>query len=131
MQPGEGIITKPSKYSAAETLERLEKQIRSRGIQIFARIDHTGEAQKAGLSMPPAEVLIFGNPKAGTPLMLASPTSALDLPLKVLVWQDSSGHVWLSYNDPKYLQARFALSNELIENIAGIERLADAALAES
>ncbi len=129
MQPGEGIITKPSQYSVAETIERLEKEIRSRGIQIFARIDHSGEAQKAGLSMPPAEVLIFGSPKAGTPLMLASPTSALDLPLKVLVWQDSSGRAWLSYNDPKYLQARFALSDELIKNIAGIERLVDAALA--
>jgi len=129
MQPGEGIITKPSKYSAGETIERLEKEIRSRGIQIFARIDHSGEAQKAGLSMPPAEVLIFGNPKAGTPLMLASPTSALDLPLKVLVWQDSSGRAWLSYNDPKYLQARFALTDALIKNIAGIEHLVDAALA--
>jgi len=129
MQPGEGIITKPSKYSAGETLECLEKEIRSRGIQIFARIDHSGEAQKAGLSMPPAEVLIFGNPKAGTPLMLASPTSALDLPLKVLVWQDSSSRAWLSYNDPKYLQARFALTDHLIKNIAGIEHLVDAALA--
>jgi uncharacterized protein (DUF302 family) len=129
MQPGEGIITKPSKYSAAETLERLEKEIRSRGIKIFARIDHSGEAQKVGLTMPPAEVLIFGNPQAGTPLMLTSPTSALDLPLKVLAWQDSSGRVWLSYNDPKYLQARFALGDEHTKNIAGIERLVDAALA--
>ena len=129
MDPGEGIVTKPSRYSAAETLSRLEAEIRAKGIKIFALIDHGGEAEKAGMSMPPAKVLIFGNPKGGTPLMLAAPTCALELPLKCLVWQDRAGHVWMTYNAPGYLKERFGLSDDLIQNIAGMERLIDLALA--
>ena len=92
-----GIVHLPSPYSAAETLARLEDIVRRRGLSILARIDHSDDAAKAGLAMRPSHLLIFGNPKAGTPVMVASPTAALDLPLKGLVWQDDGGDVWLSY----------------------------------
>src|SRR5580698_4477155 len=120
MQSGDGIISKPSKSSVPETLDRLEAILRAKGITVFARIDHSGEAEKVGMKMPPTQVLIFGNPKGGTPLMLAAPTSAIDLPLKALAWQDSDGSVWLSYNDPEYLKKRFGLRDEQIQTIAGI-----------
>jgi len=100
MEIGEGIVRKPSSRSVAETLDRLETILKARGIQVFARIDHAGEAARVGLSMPPTQVLIFGNPRAGTPVMLAAPTAAIDLPLKVLAWQDAVGKVWLGYTDP-------------------------------
>ncbi len=124
---GTGIITKPSRYTVAETLDRLEAVVRAKRIKLFARIDHAGEAKNAGLSMLPAELLIFGNPKAGTPLMVAEPLTAIDLPLKALAWQDRDGKVWLSYNDPAYLKERFGLTDELLKSIAGIERLVDEA----
>lgn len=124
---GAGIITKPSKHTVAETLDRLEAIVRAKGIKVFVRIDHAGEAKKAGLSMLPAELLIFGNPNAGTPLMVAEPLTAIDLPLKALAWQDRDGKVWLSYNDPAYLKERFGLTDELLKSIAGIERLVDEA----
>jgi len=129
MSAGQGLVTKPSKYSVAETLERMENVLAGKGIKLFARIDHSGEAEKAGLRMLPAEVLIFGNPKAGTPLMVAEPTAAIDLPLKVLVWQDQEGRVWLSYNSPDYLKQRFGLTDDLIKNVGVIETLASQALA--
>jgi uncharacterized protein (DUF302 family) len=123
-----GIITKPSPYSVPETLHRLTALLEGRGIKIFALIDHSGEAEKAGLKMPPTQLLIFGNPKGGTGIMLAAPLSAIDLPLKALAWADSDGKVSLSYNDPKYIQQRFGLSVNAIHPIAGIGAVIEEAL---
>jgi uncharacterized protein (DUF302 family) len=125
---GEGIISKASKYSVPETLDRVDALLRSKGIKIFVRVDHSGEAEKAGLKMPPTQLLIFGNPKGGTPVMLAAPTAAIDLPLKALAWQDSDGKVWLSYNDPEYLKRRYGLTDEQIKTIAGTGSLLEQAL---
>ena len=124
MKAGHGIISKPSKYTVPETLDRVEALLKSRGVTIFARIDHGGEAEKVGMKMPPTQLLIFGNPKAGTPLMLAAPEIAIDLPLKILVWEDAGGHVRISYNSAAWLQARHNLPQELVANIAVIEALA-------
>ena len=124
----EGIITKSSPFSVEETLERFQEAIRSRGFTIFAHINHSGEAQRVGLTMQEAHVLIFGNPKGGTPLMIASPLLALDLPLKLLVWQGNDGHVWVSYTNPAYLAVRYAIPQELIGNIAGINGLVESVL---
>lgn len=128
MNQGEGIISKPSKYSVSETLHRLETILTAKGIKIFAHVDHSGEAEKAGLKMPPTELLIFGNPKGGTPVMLAAPTSAIDLPWKALAWQDTSGQVWLSYNDAAYIQRRFGLSEEVVKPLAGLGAVIEQAL---
>lgn len=114
MPTADGLITKPSPYSVSETLDRLEALLHSRNIKIFTRIDHSGEAQNAGLSMPPTQVLIFGNPKGGTPVMVANPLSAIDLPLKALAWQDPAGKAWLTWNDPQYLKLRYNLSDEVL-----------------
>jgi len=127
MKSGDGIISKPSKSSVPETLDRLEAILRAKGITVFARIDHSGEAEKVGMKMPPTQVLIFGNPKGGTPLMLAAPTSAIDLPLKALAWQDSDGSVWLSYNDPEYLKRRFGVDDDVIKAIAAASALIEQA----
>jgi uncharacterized protein (DUF302 family) len=124
----DGIVSLPSKYSVPETLDRLAAALQAKGIRVFARIDHSGEAEKVGLKMPPTQLLIFGNPKGGTPVMLAAPTSAIDLPLKALAWQDGEGKVWLSYNDAEYLRRRFALSEDDIKTIAGIGALLESAL---
>ena len=129
MQTADGVITKASPYSVPETLHRLTAVLEGRGMKIFARIDHSGEAEKAGLKMPPTQVLIFGNPKGGTGIMLAAPLSAIDLPLKALAWADSEGKVSLSYNDPNYLKTRFGLSEEAIKPIAGVGALIEQALA--
>jgi uncharacterized protein (DUF302 family) len=110
-----------------ETLDRLQKEIRSKGLTIFAHIDHGANAEGAGLKMQEAQVLIFGSPKSGTPLMLASPLLALELPLRALIWQDYIGKVWVSYTDPSYLARRFAIPDNLVNNIAGIEGIVDAA----
>ncbi len=123
-----GIVSKPSKYSVAETLLRLENVVKSKGLTVFARIDHSGEAERVGLKMRPTQLLIFGNPKTGTSMMIASPSVAIDLPLKALAWEDASGKVWLSYNDPAYLKQRHALEDESVKNIAGIVGLVDQAL---
>ena len=125
----EGVITRSSPYSVPETLDRLEALLRAKNISVFVRVDHSGEAEKAGLSMPPTQLLIFGNPKGGTPLMLASPLVAIDLPLKLLVAEDANGKCTISYNSPQYLQMRHSLSNDLIQNIAIIEALATEAAA--
>jgi pimeloyl-ACP methyl ester carboxylesterase/uncharacterized protein (DUF302 family) len=125
----DGIISKSSKYSVEETLHRLETILTSKGIKIFALIDHSGEAEKAGLKMPPTQLLIFGNPKGGTPAMLAAPTAAIDLPLKALAWQDANGQVWLSYNDPEYIANRFGLSADVMKPLAGMGALIEQALA--
>jgi uncharacterized protein (DUF302 family) len=117
--PDNGMVHLSSVHSVAETMARLEALLKARGVAIFARIDHSGEAAKVGLEMRPTEVLIFGNPKAGTPLMVAAPTVAIDLPLKALVWEDAEGKVWLSYNSPEYLGRRHGIPEELLANIAG------------
>ena len=119
-----GIVSIPSNHSVDKTVEKLEGILQAKGIKLFALIDHSGEAEKAGMRMPPTKLVIFGNPKAGTPLMLASPGIAIDLPLKMLVWEDGNGKVWISYNSPAYLQARHGLPQDLIQNIVVVEALA-------
>lgn len=126
----EGIVSKRSPFSVEETLERLKTTLRSRNLSLFAQIDHSEEAKRVGLTMQEAHVLIFGSPKAGTPLMIASPLLALDLPLKVLVWQSEDTLVWVSFTKVTYLQARYALPQELIGNISGIDALIEQALQE-
>lgn len=121
-----GITTIPSRYSVDETVRRLEAALLEKGIMLFALIDHSGEAAAVGLQMPATKLVIFGSPKAGTPLMLASPSAAIDLPLKVLVAEDKSGSVWVSYNAPAYLASRHELPQELVANIAVVEKLAAA-----
>jgi len=128
MKTGDGIISKPSKYPVPDTLDRVEALVQEKGIKVFARVDHSGEAEKAGLKMPPTQLLIFGNPKGGTPVMLAAPTAAIDLPLKALAWQDADGKVWLSYNNPEYLKRRFDLTDDQIKTIAGVGSLIEQAL---
>jgi uncharacterized protein (DUF302 family) len=122
-----GVVSKPSKYSVEETLERLKRTLEAKEATVFALVDHSGEAEKAGLKMRPTKLVIFGSPKAGTPLMLAAPSSAIDLPLKILIWEDGEGKVWVSYNSPAYLQERHGLPEELVRNIAVVESLAAAA----
>jgi uncharacterized protein (DUF302 family) len=123
--PVEGIISRLSPYSVEQTLERLETTIGSLNLTIFAHINHSGEAQQVGLNMQEAHVLIFGNPKAGTPLMIASPLLALDLPLKLLVWQGDDGRVWISYTSTDFLAARYSIPHELTGNIAGIKKVVE------
>lgn len=118
--PDSGLIHLSSPHTVIETLARLETIVQTKGLTIQARIDHSGDAAKAGLKMQPMKLLIFGNPKSGTPLMIASPSVAIDLPLKALVWQDDDGKVWLSYNSPDFLQERHAIPENLLQNIAGI-----------
>ena len=120
----EGIIDKPSNHSVDETVERLKNILQAKEVTLFALIDHSGEAEKVGMKMPPTKLLVFGSPKAGTPLMLAAPSIALDLPLKILVWEDLQAKVWISYNSPVYLQQRHGLPQDLLQNIAVIETLA-------
>ena len=122
--PEQGIVRTPSKLSVDETVARLQAILQAKGVKLFAVVDHSGEAASAGLKMPNTKLLIFGNPKAGTPLMLASPSVALDLPLKILVAEDAAGKVWISYNAPAYLQARHNLPPDLLPNIAVIDTLA-------
>jgi uncharacterized protein (DUF302 family) len=119
-----GLIDIPSSHSVDETATKLEGILQAKGITLFAMVDHSGEAAKAGMKMRPTKLLIFGNPRAGTPVMLAAPSSAIDLPLKILVWEDDQGKVWVTYNSPSYLQERHNLRSELLPNIAVIETLA-------
>ena len=114
-----GMIDVPSPYSVPETLARLESILKERGVTVFARVDHSGEAGKAGLKMRPTQLLIFGSPKGGTPVMVAAPSVAIDLPLKALAWEDERGRVWLSYNAPEYLQQRHGFPVDLLKNITG------------
>ena len=120
----EGLVTKASKYTVADTVNRLETVLKSSGMTVFARIDHGAEAEKVGLAMRLAHVIVFGNPKGGTPLMVASPTVAIDLPLKALVWEDAGGRVWLSYNTAAYLKSRHNISGK-DEAIAALDRALD------
>ena len=119
-----GIIDKPGNHSVDETAEKLQAILRAKGIALFALVDHSGEAAKVGMKMRPTRLLIFGNPKAGTPLMQASPSIAIDLPLKILIWEDAAGKVWVSYNSSTYLRERHHLPEELERNIAVVETLA-------
>ena len=119
-----GIVEIPSNHSVNETAQKLEDILKAKGVQLFALVDHSGEAQRAGLKMNPTKLLIFGSPKAGTPLMLAAPSTAIDLPLKILIREHGDGKVWVSYNSPRYLMERHGLSQELLQNIAIAETLA-------
>src|ERR1700743_2746781 len=109
-----GIRDVPSNHSVEETVQKLKAMLQAKGVTLFALVDHSGEAEKVGMTMRPTKLLIFGNPKAGTPLMLAAPSAALDLPLKILVWEDSQGKIWLSYNSSAYLQQRHGFSADLL-----------------
>ena len=119
-----GIIDTPSHHSVDQTVETLKGILAAKGVTLFAVVDHSGEAKKVGMKVPPTKLLIFGSPKAGSPLMLAAPSIAIDLPLKILVWEDSQGKVWISYNSPAYLQQRHSLPPDLLQNIAVVEALA-------
>ena len=124
----EGIVTRPSPFSVEETLERLQAAIHNRKLTLFAHIDHSGEAKRVGLTMQEAHVLIFGNPKGGTPLMIASPLLALDLPLKVLIWQSEDNRVWVSTTSVVHLRDRYAIPQELVGNIAVVDAIIQQAL---
>src|SRR5277367_1870016 len=117
-----GLITIRSQSSVMATIDRLEASLRESGVSIFARINHAAGAASAGMSLRPTEVLIFGNPKAGTPLMQAKQTIGIDLPLKVLAWEDASGNVWVTYNDPAWLVARHALGEDTAEAVSALAR---------
>lgn len=119
-----GILNVAAKSSVDKTVQKLEDLLHAKGIKLFALVDHSGEAERAGLHMPPTKLLIFGSPKAGTPVMIAAPSIAIDLPLKVLVWEASDGQVWISYNSPAYLQARHGVPIELLQNLSAVENLA-------
>ncbi|HEX4586105.1 MAG TPA: DUF302 domain-containing protein [Burkholderiaceae bacterium] len=128
-QPQEdtGVVQIPSQHSVVETVDRLERLLKERGLIVFARIDFSGDAAKAGLTMRAEQMLIFGNPKAGTPLMQAAPASGLDLPIKALVWEDADGKTWLAYNDPQYIVRRHGLPPGLAANLAAPVPLLEAA----
>lgn len=119
-----GIIDQASSHSVDQTVEKLKNVLQSKGVTLFALVDHSGEAEKVGMKMRPTKLLIFGSPKAGTPLMLAAPSIAIDLPLKILVWEDALGRVWVSYNSPEYLKERHGLPADLLQNIAVVGTLA-------
>jgi uncharacterized protein (DUF302 family) len=122
-----GLLTRPSNHSVSETLDRLEAELRAKGIAVFARVDHSGEAATAGLTLRPTQVLIFGNPRGGTPVMQSVQTAAIDLPLKALAWEDAAGKVWLSTNDPQLLETRFGVEPSLLKPLAAVAPLLDAA----
>jgi uncharacterized protein (DUF302 family) len=124
MSPDDGIVSIASRHSVDESVQRLEGLLAEKGVTVFARIDHSGEAGKAGFAMRPCKLLIFGSPKAGTPLMLAAPTAALDLPLKILVWEQADGTVWLSFNHPAFLQRRHGLPAGLAGPLSSVQALA-------
>jgi uncharacterized protein (DUF302 family) len=119
-----GIVDQPSQHSVDQTVEKLKTILKAKGVTLFVLVDHSGEAEKVGLTMRPTKLLIFGSPKAGTPLMQAAPSIAIDLPLKILVWEDPQGKVWISYNNPEYLRERHGVPTELLANIAVVETLA-------
>ncbi len=124
----DGIVSRPSPFSVGETLERLQEAIHSRNLTLFAQIDHSDLARRVGLTMQEAHVLIFGSPKGGTPLMIASPLLALDLPLKVLVWQSADDQVWVSTNSVAYLRDRYAIPQELVGNLAVVDAVIEQTL---
>jgi uncharacterized protein (DUF302 family)/uncharacterized membrane protein YidH (DUF202 family) len=119
-----GIVDIASHHSVEETVEKLKGILAAKGVTLFALIDHSGEAEKAGMKMRPTKLLIFGNPKGGTPAMLAAPSIAIDLPLKILIWEDSEGKVWVSYNSSAYLAERHGVPHDLMQSLAVVETLA-------
>jgi uncharacterized protein (DUF302 family) len=126
---GNGIISIPSNHSVDQTVQKLKAILQGKGVTLFALVDHSGEAEKVGMKMHPTKLLIFGSPKGGTPLMQAAPSIAIDLPLKMLIWEDAERHVWVSYNSPIYLQQRHGVPQNLLQNIVVVETLAAAAAA--
>ncbi len=124
----DGVVSKPSRYSVDETIRRLDEVVRGKGLTVFARIDHRAGAREVGLEMQDEQVLIFGNPRGGTPLMVARPLVGLDLPLRVLVWRASDGGVWASYQDSAFIARRYGLPDGLEKNISVVAGLVDAAL---
>ncbi|HZR56323.1 MAG TPA: DUF302 domain-containing protein [Terriglobales bacterium] len=118
-----GIIDTPSNHSVDQTVEKLKSILQDKGITLFALVDHSGEAEKARMKMRPTKLFIFGNPKGGTAVMLAAASIAIDLPLKALVWEDSQGKVWVSYNSPEYLKKRHAVPDDLVKNISVVGML--------
>ncbi len=125
-----GMIDVASRHSVDETVHRLQEILKAKGVTLFALVDHSGEAEKVGMKMRPTKLLIFGSPKAGTPVMLAAPTIAIDLPLKILVWEDEADKVWVSYNAPSYLQSRHNVPSEMMPVLAVVEALAAKAAEE-
>ena len=123
-----GLVHLSSIHSVVDTVARLEAILQTKGLPVLAQIDHSGDAAKAGLTMPPTKLIIFGNARSGTPLMISAPTIAIDLPLKALIWQDTSGKVWLSYNSPEYLKNRHGISDDLLKNISGISSICEEAV---
>jgi uncharacterized protein (DUF302 family) len=123
-ETGNGVVSQRSQHNVDETVARLEKILESKGVKLFALVDHSGEAKKAGLEMRPTKLLIFGNPAAGTPVMQAAPSIAIDLPLKILVWEDGEGAAWLSWNSSEYLQQRHGVPQDLLKNIGVAAALA-------
>lgn len=121
---GNGIVDIPSNHSVEQTLAKLKTILEAKGITLFALVDHSGEAEKAGMKMPPTKLLIFGSPKAGTPIMLAAPGIAIDLPLKILIWEDGAGKVWISSNSPEYLLERHGVPQALLPSLAVVKALA-------
>lgn len=126
--PDNGMVHLRSPYSVPETLKRLESILEAKSITLFALVDHSGEAAKVGLEMHPTQLVIFGSPKAGTPLMVASPSVAIDLPLKALAWEDADGRVWLSYNSSEYLKQRHNIPDDLVKNIGVVGTLLQKAI---
>lgn len=124
----DGVISKPSPYTVDETIRRLEEVVRGKGLTVFARVDHRSAAREVGLDMQDEQVVIFGSPRAGTPLMVARPLVGLDLPLRVLVWRGSDKRVWASYQDSTFIARRYGLPDGLEKNIAGVAALVDQAL---
>ncbi len=123
-----GLVHVASSRSVPETLKKLQTTLEARGLKVLALVDHSGEAEKARLKMRPTQLLIFGSPKGGTPVMVAAPTLAIDLPLKTLVWEDAHGKVWISYNSPDYFQQRHGIPADLVKNIAGVGALVEKAV---
>jgi len=126
--PDNGMVHLASPRSVPETLLRLEMILKERGVTVFSRVDHSGEAEKVGLKLHPTQLLIFGSPKGGTPVMVAAPTVAIDLPLKALAWEDADGRVWLSYNSAEYLKTRHNIPDALVKNLAAVTPLLEAAV---
>jgi uncharacterized protein (DUF302 family) len=125
-----GIVDTPSLHSVDSTVEKIRGILSAKGVTLFALVDHSGEAEKVGMKMRPTKLLIFGNPKAGTPVMLAAPSAAIDLPLKILVWEDEAGKAWISYNSVDYLSSRHNVPAELMQNLAAAEAIAGMAATE-
>src|ERR1700683_5077858 len=126
--PDNGMVHLSSPYSVAETLKRVKSLLQERGLTIFCRVDHSGEAQKVGLKMHPTQVILFGSPKGGTPVMVAASTIAIDLPLKALIWEDAEGKGWVRYNSPEYLQKRHNVPDDLVKNISAAGPLLEQAV---